>query len=80
VGLKATGTLFPVQGLAPVPGLDVHEVYERLLESKVRTVLKRSHQGTGAQLAFLMTTDHSPAQIDKATAILSSTVRSVLSR
>jgi hypothetical protein len=69
-----------VQSLAPVPGLDVHEIYERLLAFKVCTVLKRSHLGPGAQLALLITTDHSPAQIDKATAILSSTVHSVLNR
>jgi 8-amino-7-oxononanoate synthase len=79
-GLKVAGTLFPVQSLAPVPGLDVHEIYERLLAFKVCTVLKRSHLGPGAQLALLITTDHSPAQIDKATAILSSTVHSVLNR
>jgi len=79
-GLKVAGTLFPVQGLAPIPGLDVYEVYERLLELKVRTILKRSHLGPGAQLALIITTDHSPRQIDKTTAILSSTVRSVMNR
>lgn len=79
-GLKVAGTLFPVQSLEPIPGLDVHEVYERLLEFKVRTILKRSHLGPGAQLALIITTDHSPRQIDKTTAILSSTVRSVMNR
>lgn len=77
-GLKVAGTLFPVQSLTPVPGLDVHEIHERLLASKVCTVLKRSHFGPGAQLALLITNDHSPAQIDKATAILSNTILDVL--
>jgi 8-amino-7-oxononanoate synthase len=77
-GLKAGRTLFPVQGLAPIPGLDVHEVYERLLKSNLHTVLKRAHIGTDAQIALLITTDHSPALIDKAAAVLSKTVHSVM--
>lgn len=79
-GLELTGRLFPVQGLAPIPGLDVHEVYERLLQMKVHTVLKRSHLGTQPQIALLFTTDHTASQIDEVAAVLSKTVRSVLSR
>lgn len=79
-GLDAGGSMFPAQNLSSIPGLDVHEVHERMLKSNVRTVLKRSHLGTEAQLAFLITADHSPAQIDEAATILSETVRGVLNR
>lgn len=79
-GFEVAGTLFPVQGLAPVAGLDVAEVYERLLAAKVRTVLKRSHLGTTPQLALLMTAGLTPRQIDEAAATLTKTIRSMLNR
>ena len=79
-GLVVAGTLFPVQGVAPVPGLDVIEVYEQLLAAKVRTVLKRSHLGTTPQLALLITVDLTPSQIDEAAAALLSTIHNLLRR
>ena len=74
-GLAAAGGMFPVQSLLAVPGLDVHTLHEGLLAANLRTVLKRAHPGPGAQIAFLLSAGHGPAEIDAATAILVRTVR-----
>ncbi len=72
--------MFPVQGLASIPGLDAYDVYDLLLKSKIGVVLKRSHLGKEAQIALLITADHQPSQVDAAAAALTKSVHSVLRR
>lgn len=66
-GLGAEGGVFPVQTLALAPTLDVRALHHRLLTMGVRTVLRREHGGEGARISLLITTQHTPQQIDRAT-------------
>lgn len=70
IGLSATGGLFPVQTLLPVPGLDVVALHEYLYRKGIRTVLHRGRHGLGASISFLITARHCLPDIDKAVAIL----------
>lgn len=72
MGLSAIGGLFPVQTIAPTPGLDSMAVYERLLSSGVRTVLRRSRRGRGALLTFVINASHHIRDIDAAADALAS--------
>lgn len=65
-GFHVTGGLFPVQTLAPVPGIDAAALHERLLRGGVRTVLRRGSHGTGPCVSFLITARHRPSDIDRA--------------
>jgi 8-amino-7-oxononanoate synthase len=66
VGLSATGGLFPVQTLAPIPGVDSRALYERLLHQGIQTVLRRSCHGRRRCLSFLITARHAFSDIDRA--------------
>jgi 8-amino-7-oxononanoate synthase len=65
-GFHVTGGLFPVQTLAPVPGLDAATLHERLLRSGVRTVLRCGAHSTGPCVSFLITSSHRSNDIDRA--------------
>jgi 8-amino-7-oxononanoate synthase len=65
-GFPVTGGLFPVQTLAPVPGLDAATLHERLLRGGVRTVLRCGAHSTGPCVSFLITTCHRSNDIDRA--------------
>jgi 8-amino-7-oxononanoate synthase len=68
---RFTKGLFPVQTLVPSAGLDVAQMYQRLLERGVRTVLHRARNGHGARISFLITARHTPEAIDRAAAAIS---------
>ncbi|MBE7446113.1 MAG: pyridoxal phosphate-dependent aminotransferase family protein [Planctomycetia bacterium] len=70
IGLSATGGLFPVQTLLPVPGLDVVALHEHLYLKGIRTVLHHGRHGHGVRISFLITAQHSLSDIDKAMAML----------
>jgi 8-amino-7-oxononanoate synthase len=74
-GLAATGGLFPVQTLAPVPDLEAVMLHQRLLERGVRTVLHHARNGHGARLSFLITTNHQPDEMDRVVNALADAAR-----
>jgi 8-amino-7-oxononanoate synthase len=76
-GLSATGGLFPVQALWPMPQVDARRVHDRLLASGVRTVLHRRRCKRGAVISFLITALHKPADLDQAARATAEVVRHV---
>jgi 8-amino-7-oxononanoate synthase len=64
LGLSASGGVFPVQTLHPIPGLEMGRLHSRLLTRGVKTVLRRARDGWDARLSFLITMLHTPADID----------------
>lgn len=74
IGLSATGGFFPVQTLADASGTDAQKLYERLLRSGIKTVLRRGRCGYGARLSFLITALHHPHDIDCAVNMIASIV------
>jgi 8-amino-7-oxononanoate synthase len=64
LGLSATGGPFPVQTLAPIPGVDARALYERLLHQGIRTVLRGGCHGRRRYLSFLLTARHTFSDID----------------
>jgi 8-amino-7-oxononanoate synthase len=64
VGLSATGGLFPVQTLVPVPWLDVPTLHHHLLSLGVRTVLHQARNGQSPHLSFSITALHSVVDIN----------------
>lgn len=69
-GLGASGGLFPVQTLKPMPGIDPHALHGRLQQMGVQTVLHSKPDGNGARLGFILTARHSPEEIDAAVAVV----------
>lgn len=69
-GLRFTGGMFPVQTLAPASTAEAQRLHERLLHRGVRTVLRRSLNGRGARLSFVITARHTPSSIDDAMSVL----------
>jgi 8-amino-7-oxononanoate synthase len=65
-GFSTIGWLFPVQTLAPIPGMNAATLYRRLLQRGIRAVLRRGHSEGSPCLSFLITTRHWPSQIDRA--------------
>lgn len=65
-GMSANGGLFPVQTIAPIPGLDAASLYTRLLRAGVRMVLQSGRNGHDARCSFLITTLHQPRDLDLA--------------
>jgi 8-amino-7-oxononanoate synthase len=74
-GFSATGGLFPVQTLTPLPILNAGVLHERLLRLGVRTVLRRSHNGNGPRISFLLTALHRLQDIDRAVEALTYATR-----
>jgi 8-amino-7-oxononanoate synthase len=64
VGLSASGGLFPVQTLKPIPDVQAGRLHNRLTSLGVKTVLHRPQNGLDIRLSFLITTLHTPADID----------------
>ena len=69
-GLGASGGLFPVQTLKPMPGIDPHALHGRLERLGIQTVLHSKPDGNGARLGFILTARHSPEEIDAAVAVV----------
>jgi 8-amino-7-oxononanoate synthase len=63
LGLSATGGLFPVQNLSPIPQVDAPMLYKRLLKCGVRAILRRSCRDSRPCVAFLITARHNPSDI-----------------
>ena len=76
-GFSATGGLFPVQTLAPLPTLNAGVLHERTLRLGVRTVLRRSHNGHGPRISFLLTVRHRLQDIDRAVEALTYATRAI---
>jgi 8-amino-7-oxononanoate synthase len=66
LGLMCSGSLFPVQTLAPSPALDPVQLHGRLLQRGVRAVLTAPRTGGPPQLSFLITAAHRRAELDRA--------------
>lgn len=64
-GLRPRGGLFPVQVLGPPEVSDPVAAHERLRRLGVACVLRRDTVGGPPQLAFLLTADHAPGDIDR---------------
>jgi 8-amino-7-oxononanoate synthase len=65
-GFSATGGMFPVQTLAPLPKPDAMTLHQRLLRLGVRTVLHHGRNGHDPRLSLLITARHCPGDIDRA--------------
>ena len=76
-GFSVTGGLFPVQTLTPLPTLHAGVLHERLLRLGVRTVLRRSHNGDGPRISFLLTVHHRLQDIDRAVEALTYATRAM---
>ena len=75
-GVGVSGGLFPVQTLAPGPGLPAQALHERLAASGVRSVLHRRHGAGGPRVGFILTARHTRADVDAAVAAMHAAVAS----
>ncbi len=69
-GFTLYGGLFPVQTLRPIVGLSAEELYSRLLQQNIKTILHKGTAGTIAYVSFILTTRHSPNDIVKTIRII----------
>jgi 8-amino-7-oxononanoate synthase len=67
-GLAARGGSFPVQTLELAPRVDGARLHQRLRGAGIDTVLQRD--GGRATVSFLFRADHTPADIERAVAVL----------
>jgi 8-amino-7-oxononanoate synthase len=75
-GFYFSGSLFPVQTLLLLPGVDTVCLYQRLLRQGIRTVLHQARSGHGPRISFLITARHILQEVDNAVdALASSAVR-----
>jgi 8-amino-7-oxononanoate synthase len=65
IGLWASGGLFPVQTLKPIPGVDAEPLYRCLLSLGVRAVLRSARHPPGVALSFLVTLLHTRSDISR---------------
>lgn len=79
-GLAATGGLFPVQTLRPVPGVDAATLHARLGAMGIRSVLHGEGAGSGPLLTLIVTATHSNHEIDRAVEALALAARPVAAR
>ena len=75
-GVGVSGGLFPVQTLAPGPGLPAPALHERLAAGGVRSVLHRPHGAGGPRVGFILTARHTRADVDAAVAAMHAAVAS----
>ena len=74
LGLPIGRSLFPVQSLGQIPGLDTRLLHSRLSRLGVRTALHQSRCRSRPQVSFLITAAHTPAEVDHALEALASLV------
>lgn len=79
-GFFATGGLFPVQTLAPIPKLDTSTLHYGLLRLGVRAVLHCGHNGYGPRISFLITAQHTMRDIDHVVDVLAREVRAKIQK
>lgn len=65
-GFSATGGLFPVQTLAPIPEIDARTLHQRLFQLGIRTVLRQGVNKNSPCISVLITARHTPCDIDHA--------------
>lgn len=70
-----TDSLFPVQTVRGLAHVDVRRLHTELRRGDVGAVLHRSHQCRGPNLSFLITTRHTPEEIDRALEILAAGIQ-----
>lgn len=63
--LETTG-IFPLQTLAPIPGLHPGALHRHLLEDHVRAFVHRSRCQSGSRVSLVINAGHTPNQIDEA--------------
>ena len=68
------GGLFPVQTLRLKPAQIALEVYERLRDDGIDTVLHRDRNGSGPRLSFIFTARHRRSEIDRVVGALADAV------
>ena len=66
LGLAASGWLFPVQRLMPLPGVDPSAVHRELAGLDVHTVVTQDEGGAMPRVTFVFRASHRPAEIDHA--------------
>jgi 8-amino-7-oxononanoate synthase len=69
-GFLCSGDHFPVQTISLASDTDASNLHRHLLDRGVRTVLHRGHDGRALRLSFLISAQHTPAEIDLATTLL----------
>ena len=75
LGLRAGGSLFPVQTLSLPSGPDLWRLHRRLWDQGVQTVLLRADRQHPRQLAFVVNARHRFDEIDRAITILAQCVQ-----
>src|SRR5262249_14248396 len=75
IHMKATGGLFPVQTLVLNRDVDTIRTYQYLRTRGILTVLHRAHHSPQPRLSFLLTAEHHPAQIARASIELEQALR-----
>lgn len=75
LGLATTSGVFPVQTLAPLPGLDPGAVHRQLLDWGIRSVMHKPRCRPHAAVSFLITTLHHFADVERAARALAKAVR-----
>jgi 8-amino-7-oxononanoate synthase len=78
IGLATFGNLFPMQTLAPIPGINAMKLHRHLLQFGVRTVLRKGRRSGNPRLSFIITASHRPSEIDWAVRALEKSVRNNL--
>ncbi|MFQ3661283.1 MAG: aminotransferase class I/II-fold pyridoxal phosphate-dependent enzyme [Chloroflexaceae bacterium] len=69
MGLQAEGGGFPVQTLAPLPGIAPRALHRTLARLGLRTILRRT-PGGDPRISVIVTAQHTPAQIDRAATLV----------
>ncbi|MFN2135551.1 MAG: aminotransferase class I/II-fold pyridoxal phosphate-dependent enzyme [Candidatus Promineifilaceae bacterium] len=73
VGVRMVGGLFPVQTLATLTGEKAVRTWRQLREAGVNALLRQDHRRQ-PRLSFIVTSAHSPDDIDAAASILIATI------
>jgi 8-amino-7-oxononanoate synthase len=76
-GLQATGGLFPVQRLLPLPAAAARDLHARLLAAGVRAVLQRCDDVSFGRIVFVVTARHRADAIESAVDTLARLARTL---
>ncbi len=76
-GLQATGGLFPVQRLLPLPAATARDLHAGLLAAGVRTALQRCSNTNSGRIVFVVTARHRADAIERAVDTLARLVRAL---
>lgn len=73
-GLRANGGLFPMQTVVLPPDADGGNVYQRLLEQGIQTILHADKGRRAARISFLLTIRHRADEIERAVHVLAEAI------